>query len=526
MAKLLEIIRKELNEGNDKAKVEWLHKAESHVRKMGLKKPLQWVILHHAHGMGHTPEQAAAHYKQQVPHAFSEEITDAELDSMLTEGGPTRKHFRQVASIIAQHPDPAKRKELAAHHAAIFASQNPRFNHHIWNKACNVSEAVQYEEVSDDELDALYDTTEYLVEEDVDHHKVNELILHADNTAHLYHGSHQPIIKNLRKKVKKGIYDPEKAKKLWYHHATRAAQDYHREHGDPHTKWHHMFPTSVRRAAAHHWEEANREEVHQHDEQVAHEGEVIESFSPGQRVQMHPATDLWMRGARYGDVHHVDKHGHVHVKLDKLPHKTVKVHPDNLIPEGVDLDEGVRSLSPKDAHDILEKHGGAHADFFSLPSHHVHGLLQHAKLLSYRKSRYAPGSTARMFHQALRHRAAHHVSEGLVFEATEHELMHSDKFKASREHLYHAVMHSQEHSRLAGEALKKYGSHGSLISGVVRDHFPEHVKTALRHAAHKVTHHSDEAWKARPKGVHNSTMRKLSRAVARHHGHGFYGPQP
>ena len=43
----------------------------------------------------------------------------------------------------------------------------------------------------------------------------------------------------------------------------------------------------------------------------------------GDRVELHPATDLWMRGARYGEVigtrsTHKDR---VHVKLDALPNR-------------------------------------------------------------------------------------------------------------------------------------------------------------------------------------------------------------
>lgn len=38
-------------------------------------------------------------------------------------------------------------------------------------------------------------------------------------------------------------------------------------------------------------------------------------FLPGERVQLHPATDLWMMGAKYGTVVKVTK-TRVHVKLD------------------------------------------------------------------------------------------------------------------------------------------------------------------------------------------------------------------
>ena len=38
-------------------------------------------------------------------------------------------------------------------------------------------------------------------------------------------------------------------------------------------------------------------------------------FKPGDRVQLHPATDLWMQGARYGTVVRTTSL-RVHVKLD------------------------------------------------------------------------------------------------------------------------------------------------------------------------------------------------------------------
>jgi hypothetical protein len=37
----------------------------------------------------------------------------------------------------------------------------------------------------------------------------------------------------------------------------------------------------------------------------------------GQRIELHPACDWWMRGARYGEIVSVsDKHGTVRVRLD------------------------------------------------------------------------------------------------------------------------------------------------------------------------------------------------------------------
>jgi hypothetical protein len=48
----------------------------------------------------------------------------------------------------------------------------------------------------------------------------------------------------------------------------------------------------------------------------------------GDRVQLHPATDRWMMGDRYGTVVKLGNK-HVHVKMDKS-NKTLKVHPNNI----------------------------------------------------------------------------------------------------------------------------------------------------------------------------------------------------
>ena len=91
--------------------------------------------------------------------------------------------------------------------------------------------------------------------------EARELVLHADNDEHLYRSSHMPIVKNLQKKMQKGQYDQEKARKLWGYHADRAAQSYHKEHGSRNEKWHETFPTSTRKEAAHHFESMHREQV-------------------------------------------------------------------------------------------------------------------------------------------------------------------------------------------------------------------------------------------------------------------------
>lgn len=53
-------------------------------------------------------------------------------------------------------------------------------------------------------------------------------------------------------------------------------------------------------------------------------------YEVGDRVEIHPGTDLWMRGARYGVVERVSltPADRVHVRLDKLPKRTFAGHED------------------------------------------------------------------------------------------------------------------------------------------------------------------------------------------------------
>ena len=61
----------------------------------------------------------------------------------------SRKHFQQVADLIAANDDAAKRKELAQHHAEIFAKQNPRFNKEKFFAAANVKLDEEAEQVDE-----------------------------------------------------------------------------------------------------------------------------------------------------------------------------------------------------------------------------------------------------------------------------------------------------------------------------------------------------------------------------------------
>lgn len=55
----------------------------------------------------------------------------------------------------------------------------------------------------------------------------------------------------------------------------------------------------------------------------------MEDFTVGARVQLHPATDLWMRGARFGEIVKVGRKW-LHVKVDRTG-KVVKLSPSNVI---------------------------------------------------------------------------------------------------------------------------------------------------------------------------------------------------
>jgi hypothetical protein len=77
-----------------------------------------------------------------------------------------------------------------------------------------------------------------------------ELALYAVNDGDLYRQRAQPIMVNLRKKIKNGKYDAAKALKLWLFLADAAAQKYTREFGGSGNGSYGSFSKSDRREAA------------------------------------------------------------------------------------------------------------------------------------------------------------------------------------------------------------------------------------------------------------------------------------
>jgi len=56
---------------------------------------------------------------------------------------------------------------------------------------------------------------------------------------------------------------------------------------------------------------------------------LLWTFPEGRRVQLHPCTDQWMMGDRFGSVTQV-KNGLVYVKMDRSG-KTLKCQPDHIL---------------------------------------------------------------------------------------------------------------------------------------------------------------------------------------------------
>lgn len=59
----------------------------------------------------------------------------------------------------------------------------------------------------------------------------NELFLYIINDGYLYEHHTMPIINNLKKKAKKGVYDSNKAVDLYYNLATAGSDKYNKDFG-------------------------------------------------------------------------------------------------------------------------------------------------------------------------------------------------------------------------------------------------------------------------------------------------------
>ena len=161
----------------------------------------------------------------------------------------------------------------------------------------------------------------------------SELKLFTENDGDIYQQQTTSILKNLATKMASGKYDHDKAVTMFMYLAESGAKKYAKEMGSPGQAWHDMFPIDVRRIAAAEWRDEFEAEYPNgtYDNMLPKKYQggaagkrqaaqakrlATQAFLVGQRVQMHPATDAFMMGDRYGDVVKIGREK-VHVKMDR-----------------------------------------------------------------------------------------------------------------------------------------------------------------------------------------------------------------
>ena len=88
------------------------------------------------------------------------------------------------------------------------------------------------------------------INENIDSDAVNELDSFLMNNEDLYRRRFMPIISNLKRKIRKGIYDHEKAQKLWMYMVDDAAKQYVKEYGSTDSDVKDTFPKATRMQVA------------------------------------------------------------------------------------------------------------------------------------------------------------------------------------------------------------------------------------------------------------------------------------
>ena len=88
------------------------------------------------------------------------------------------------------------------------------------------------------------------ITEVIDSDATNELDTFIMNNEDLYRRRFMPIISNIKRKLAKGIYDHEKAQKLWMYLIDDAAKEYVKEFGSQQDDVMDMFPKEVRQQVA------------------------------------------------------------------------------------------------------------------------------------------------------------------------------------------------------------------------------------------------------------------------------------
>lgn len=172
-----------------------------------------------------------------------------------------------------------------------------------------------------------------------------ELKLFTENDGDIYRQQTTSILKNLATKAAKGIYKHEGGAKLFMYLTETGARKYAREFGGNEAGWHEIFPIAIRRLVADEWatEFETEYKLGSYDNLLPkkYQTEEVEKrarqqekrlatnrFYVGQRVELHPGLDAWMRGDKYGEIAKIGSEK-IHVKMDKS-HRTLRIAPDRL----------------------------------------------------------------------------------------------------------------------------------------------------------------------------------------------------
>ena len=88
------------------------------------------------------------------------------------------------------------------------------------------------------------------IKENIDSNAVNELDSYIMNNEDLYRRRLMPIISNIKRKIKRNVYDHEKAQILCMYLVDDAAKEYVKEYGSTQDDVANMFPKETRQQVA------------------------------------------------------------------------------------------------------------------------------------------------------------------------------------------------------------------------------------------------------------------------------------
>ena len=107
------------------------------------------------------------------------------------------------------------------------------------------------------------------INEAIDSDAVNELDSYINNNEDLYRRRFMPIISNIRRKMKRGLYDHEKVIKLWMYLVDDAAKAYVDEHGSIDQDVKDVFPKETRLQVAQVIADREKENIEQGEYDVS-----------------------------------------------------------------------------------------------------------------------------------------------------------------------------------------------------------------------------------------------------------------